>query len=163
MSVSDLIAAYGALLATGLGVIQFLQWRKSKQFLAAQILQIHYGDHVEIELSLSNRGQFPVTLIFVAFGITGSDWRTFWRRDPLSIVSMSGIEQWTEDGTVKGERIDGHVLQPGETIKAVTTKEVFERIQTAYSVDIFYRLKPSVWIEHSQSDHPICKVIRWED
>ena len=162
MNPSDIVAIYGAALSTVLGLVQYHQWRMSKKFLAVRPLQIHYTDHTEVEVAINNRGQFPVTLDYVACGVSGVTWRSPWRRDCISLVSMAKVVEWAEDGAVTKGRVDGVVLSPGETIKAVAKKDVFLRLEKSSSLGFYWRNIPCVWIEHSQSDSAICKVINWD-
>ena len=158
---SELVAAYGAILATALGIIQFTQWRQSRRFIALSYKECSHSEFSQIELIIANRGSHDVSLDYVACGAAGRYWKNIWRKDSLALLSMLKIAEYSEEGAIKNGTADVDVLAPGGLIRVCAKKEVFSRqIEQSRKLPMVF-VRPCVWIEHSQSDKPICKTIEW--
>ena len=161
MSAPDVIAAYGAVLATVLAVVQLAQWRQSRRFLSVKYIEFFENQDSCIEAVISNRGQHPVHLDFVAAGYSIRWMRKPWARDCLNLRSMSRIDAYREDGAILKEVVDGEVLEPGALLRVGMRKSDFEQMNRDGCPPNGFSLRPCIWIEHSQSDVEICKVITW--
>ena len=158
---SDALAVYGSVIATLVGFVQIAQWRASKQFLSVNYLETFGETGSTIEVAIANRGPFSVHLDFVAGGTSCVHWRKPWERDCDSLRSLSAIKNHREETEILEDSVDGMKLRPGEMVYAAMRKENFPNLQSVGNPQSGFLYRHCIWIEHSQSDHPICKVIEW--
>ncbi len=169
MGLGDWLGIYGAALATCLAAIQFVQWRQSRQFLSVSFIHIFDKGEEFIELSIANRGNNPVQLDFVAAGYCARYFKRPFSITCLNLRSMDPARDIDRRELKYPNSFDGKILSPGDLVRANISKtEVLALNDTHQNDGIFgisgyFAKRPCVWVEHSQSNQEICKVIKWTD
>lgn len=161
MILQDLVAAYAAVLSTFVAAVQFSDWRHKRQFLAVSTQEAFGDDSSQWEILISNRGSHPVRLMFVAYGTCKRYWRVGFRYIPDSLHSVSDFirDQRNSDLDRTGAVVDGRTLMPGETVEVVVQYADEEILQRMHIPELRLAKKRCIWIEHSQSEHPVVKII----
>ena len=155
MSAGDIVAVYGAVLASALAVLQYLQWRKSSEIFAVRV----YDEFCElgksdIELSISNLTFHEVETLFAGIGIGYRPWLRPWKRRHLDIVGLRRVE---EDGV--GNQICLDKVRSGQMIGAYFPAKGYAEIIDGWSRKLGFDKRLCVWIEHSRDNRQICKPL----
>ncbi len=150
-----IIAGYAALLSSVLGFLQIADWRKKRKFIALSSRLLFHQDDWHWEITISNRGNYPVSLHYVAFGYYTRQFPKFWHRHAAlrSIRSLIREGEWG-DTYLEGEIIDGTILNPGETINGIIPSSVKTDAENMSQPWEKGEKQFCVWIEHSQGDDP---------
>ena len=157
---TDLIGVYGAIVATLVALIQIAEWQRKRRFLHIQCIECLHDDASILLISISNRGERPTTLDYVAVGWFDRSWRTPWRIDEYSSMSLKKLDD--RDKMTGMGSLDGITLSPGDLVHAVVSK----REVLAMAVRNEWQPKSKmigqcILIEHSQSDSPVYRIINW--
>jgi hypothetical protein len=152
MDASDLIALYGAGLATALAVFQYKQWRKSEDPLVVTISsEFRLPGHMEAVIT--NTQQSDVYIDFVGIGYRYRRWIEPWRSSFDELPSMKACE----DGCLSG-RGAGGLLKPGHMMEVYFEASDFRKLDKPLSRKGFSR-RLCIWIDHSRADRTLCKAV----
>ncbi|HEX8622205.1 MAG TPA: hypothetical protein VF718_09545 [Allosphingosinicella sp.] len=154
MDASDIIALYGALLASLLAVIQYRQWQAAEMPLVVTVNKDFAGPPEHMEAMITNVQQSDVYLDFVGIGYRYRPWRAPWKRAFEAIHSMKACE----NGYLSGKGAEG-IVRPGSFMEVYFTREDFNSLQRP-SARTGFGTRLCLWVDHSRSDQPLCKVIQ---
>lgn len=159
--VSDVVAAYAALLSTCTAAIQLIDWRQKHRAVTITATEFFGNGRSTWVARVTNRGAHPTRLIYVAYGSMERARRAKWRFVESSLVSASELvrSKYDSDLDRPGKPVDGRLLNPGETVEIVADADL-ERQISVMNIDRLNDYKRRCfYIEHSQSDRPILKRI----
>jgi len=153
ISAGDVIAIYGAVLATVLAVVQYRQWKIAQEILSFKIYEKPLTFPAPIDATITNITSHIVYLEFVGIGYSYRSYWSPWRVSFLGINSM----KVAEDGFASGKGAEG-ALEPGKTLEVYFEEKDFQKLERPtrhHGVNI----RLCAWIDHSRSDQTFRKVI----
>jgi hypothetical protein len=153
MSLGDVIAIYGAALASALAIIQYRQWLKSEEGLLVTPSREFCDPSTHLSATITNTQQSIVYLDFVGVGYRYRPWKTPWTRRHLDILSMLAIE-----GDYLTKRGVERSLAPGEIIDVYFDERdggVLERPNRRAG----FSWCLCIWVDPSRSDRSLCKPV----
>lgn len=156
-----LLAGYGAIVATVVGLVQIFQWQASRRFVVVDWwVGVDEKDDARIYISIKNRAQFPVHLDYVAAGYYCRRRMKPWVIECDNVQSMHGIRNHRCTDEELFGTIDQTNLQPGEMIyAAIEAADIVEKNNIGIRPQ-GWLARPCIWIEHSQSNKPFTRKIK---
>ncbi len=153
-AVENLVALYGAILATILAYIQYRRWHKSTEIISASPIGEFgkVGDH--LELAISNKGTIRIFVSFVGIGFCYRPWFRPWVRRSFEISGMRLVE----DDFITDKQACDEWMQPGQTFEACFDSRAFTTVEKPPLSKGFLR-QLVLWIDHSGSDQPYIKKL----
>jgi hypothetical protein len=159
MPASDLIASYGALLATILAFIQLQEWRNKRKILSINYTQYYSDGDSDVLVTISNRSDRPTHIDFV--GICAYERRRikFWIWDDVSAKSLAKMKQ--RDPLLGEGVIDGETINPGQMIYGVANIAEFTDLSRFPRHDRReQKVRYGVILEHSMADKPLTRLFK---
>ena len=163
LDTANLVAGYGALVATVVAMVQFSDWRKKRNFIDVKITVCSDGDAgLAIETRITNRGAFPVFIENAAACRYERPWYSPWLKRPTAFTPMQKLVDVIDSRT--DGFIDGTLLAPGDTVYGLTEREVFINLMDFPSYTKIPRVTGDcVLIDHSQSNIAVIERVRWRN
>ena len=149
----DIIALYGAILATAVAVVQYRQWQKSEEPLVVTVNKDFAGPPEHMEAVITNTQQSDVYVDFVGVGYRYRPWRSPWRHTFEEIHSM----KLCEEGCLSGKGAEG-LIKPGSFMEVYFERHDFRSLECPVA-RIGFAARLCVWVDHSRADRTLCKVI----
>jgi len=157
---ASIVATYAAIVATGTAVFEVLKWRKSRDFLRINETYQWAEDEVRILFSISNRSESPVYLDYVAMTYSEKNWRygKYFPQSQKSISRSLDIHEGLPSGV-----LDGFLLEPGRMCFGVIEQSELLALKREWANAAAAKFHCfQIWIEHSQSDRPFVKTLKFE-
>ncbi len=131
MEISNLIGIYGAVLATGLAVIQYRQSQRSQERFAIDVYDVFSAPPSHVEITITNVSTSKAYVKFVGIGIGCRTWLRPWKLSRLDMIGMNACQgdcltkKGVEDELEAGQSIDAyadaatfaHIITPGPSLR----------------------------------------------
>ena len=153
--VGDIIAVYGALLASVLAFVQLKQWRASERlFSIVYFGNVNHPSRSSVEVYLTNLSSHPIDIDFIGLGWGYRRWFAPWK---LEMHEISGLREIRNNSrTRKGV---SRTIMPGEKLEGYLERgdiaELKESMSFTNGLDGGFRL----YIEHSLNNRPFIEKI----
>ena len=157
MGISDLIGIYGAILASSLAVIQYLQWRHSQERFAIDVYDEFSAPPNQVEIMITNLSPSKAYVKFVGIGIGCRTWLRPWKLSSLDLVGMNAC-----DGgylTKKGVQDE---LEAGKCIEVYADFDVFGHIDVRPTLKKGFGWKWIIQIDHSLPPYNTRRIMKWK-
>jgi hypothetical protein len=149
----DPVALYGAVLATTVAVIQYIQWKTAREVLTFKIYEKASSFPAPIDATITNISSHVIDLEFVGIGWSFRSYSRPWTVRFLGIHQMMEVEH----GIASGKGASG-TLDPGKTMEVYFEEKDFTRLERPTRRNGF-DIRLCAWIDHSRSDDTFRKVI----
>jgi hypothetical protein len=153
ITTADVVAMYGAVLATIIAIIQWRQWLKSRQTLVIIANREFSEIPKHLSVTITNNEHVNVNVEYVGVGYGYRAWLTPWSRRHHESISMKAVEG--DHPTGKGA---GGLLKPGELMETYSDGEDFALFARP-GLQLGFGARVCVWVDHSKADKSVCKVV----
>lgn len=157
--VSDLIAGYGAFVATILAFVQMQEWRTKRKIISINYTQYYSGSDSALLITISNRGDRPIQMDFIGICAFQRRGVRFWLWDDVSAKSLSKMKR--RDPLIGEGVIDGEAINPGQMVYGVANIAEFRSLSTPpSSYEVVRNIRYGLILEHSMSDKPLRRLFK---
>lgn len=153
-ALENVVAVYGAIVASGVAVVQWIQWRESRNDISIiNSTLFEFGRMGALEsdndFHITNRSGLEIFVHNCMVGYSLRRWSSPWRREMAEAVTMFAIK-----GAYYSENPAGHFkLKPGKRAEVYFRRNHLAQLEKP-SLRWGFSRKKAVSIEHSASAAP---------
>lgn len=155
-STTDWVGLYGAILASALGLIQWIQWRNSQNMLVLVNTTIHEFGRTDamtssVEVTVTNRSNLDVFVHSCWAGYSIRKWTSPWRRETIVAFGPSEID---DQGFITEKQAGYFDLSPGKRAEFHVDRSKLNALAKP-SLKLGFCVRKCVAVDHSASANSV--------